>query len=50
MLDLIDCSLSVRRDLLEAHPDQDGTADMIAHDAGLPALATFQAGQLFGLR
>ena len=49
MLDLINRPLGVRRDLLEAHPDQDGTPDMIAHDASLPTLATFQAGQLFGL-
>jgi hypothetical protein len=49
MLDLIDGSLGICRDLFEAHPDQAGAPYMIAHDPSLTTLAAFQAGELFGL-
>lgn len=49
MLDLVDGPLGFRRDLLQADPDQDGAPDVIAHDARLSALATFQARELFRL-
>ena len=48
MLDLIDCTLRFVGNLLEAPPNQDGAADMIADNAGLAALAAFQTGQLLG--
>ena len=48
MLDLIDGPLGVSRDLLQTHPSQDGTTDVIAHDSRLTTLAAFQAGKLFG--
>jgi hypothetical protein len=46
MFDLVDGLVGIGGDLFEAHPDQDGTSDVIADDAGLATLAAFQAGEL----
>ena len=48
MFDLVDRLVGFDRDLLQAHPDQDGATDMIADDAGFPTLAAFQASELLG--
>ncbi len=49
VLDLIDGLPRFDRDLLESYPDQDGTPDVIAHDARFAALTAFQTSDLFGL-
>lgn len=49
MFDLVDRLVGFGSDLLQAHPDQDGTSDMIADDAGFATLAAFQARELLGL-
>ena len=47
MLDLINRLAGFIGDLLETHPYQLGTADMIADDTCSPALTTIHADQLF---
>ena len=48
MFDLVDRLLGVAGDLLQTDPDQDGTTDVVADDAGFATLTAFQASQLFG--
>lgn len=47
MLELIDRTADLGRQVLEPDPDQEGTADVVALDAGLAALAALQPGHLF---
>ena len=41
MFELIDGAARLRRQFFEPNPDQKGTTDVIALDAGFGALATF---------
>src|SRR4051794_2928379 len=49
VLDLIDGAVRIVSHLLEPHPDQNSTADVIAYDACPTALAALQTGDLLGL-
>lgn len=48
MFDMIDGSLSFKRHLFEANPNQNGTANMIPDDSCFARLIAFQTGQLLG--
>src|SRR5215213_9169136 len=48
MFDLVKGLAGLPGDLFEAHPNQDGTGDMVADDTGLATLAAFQARELLG--
>ena len=48
MFDLVDSLLRFAGDLFETNPDQDGTTDVVADDAGFATLTAFQAGELLG--
>ena len=48
MLDLINRRVHVVRHLFQAHPDQDGTPNMVPNNPRLPALTPFNARDLFG--
>src|SRR3712207_6424432 len=47
VFELIDGTASLRGEGFEPDPDQKGTGDMIALNAGLPTLALFQPRYLF---
>ena len=48
MFDLVDRLLGFPGDLFQTYPDQDGTTDVVADDAGLATLTAFQASELLG--
>lgn len=49
MLDLVNRPLSVVRDLLEAYPDQEGTANMVTDNTCFAPLTASQSGHVFAL-
>ena len=48
MLETIDGLTCLIGNLLEAHPNQNSTSNVLSDNSGFAALATFQARQLFG--
>ena len=48
LLQLVDGGSGVVSDSLETYPDEHGTSDMVALNAGQPTLATFNPGGLLG--
>jgi len=47
MLDAINGALSFNGNLLEPHPNQDRTTDMVSDNSGYAALISFKSSQLF---